>query len=356
MPNLISVGHELGLQRIATRSSVPAVPASLPILPSSGAVRQQQRRARLVGLITNARSHRNKVASGTRLRRTDVIDHAPNSHSELREALELFARRGIDTLAIDGGDGTVRDVLTCAGDLWTSAWPDILLLPSGKTNALALDVGVPVGWSLDQALAATESGQAVWRSPIEVRCTAGNQFKARGFLLGAGAFVDATALAQRTHRAGAFNGVAVGLALGWTIAQTLFGRADTAWRAGRRMGIEFGDDAVRMHACAPDGAAARYLLLVSTLCRLPLGLKPFGDPRSGLKALIVDAPPRQLAAMIGPLLAGWEGRGLERRGYHRVDASHLSVDMETGFVLDGEAFPPEAYQIRQAQALRFLVA
>ena len=59
--------------------------------------------------------------------------------------------------------------------------------------------------------------------PVEILRGDDRRPAARGFLLGMGGFVRATELAQSTHRVGAFNGVAVALSLGWSMAQTLFG-------------------------------------------------------------------------------------------------------------------------------------
>lgn len=349
--------YDFGLQRSPFQPLGPALSAKpVPSGSASPVACSTLERAQRVGLISNPRSHRNKGGSSTLRRHPGVIGRTPQSRAELRDVLVMFARRGISTLAIDGGDGTVRDVLTCAGEIWSTRWPDILLLPRGKTNALALDVGVPAAWSLEEGLAAAARGRYAVRSPLEVVSAGGTGTTVRGFILGVGAFVDATALAQRTHRAGAFNGAAVGLALTWAIAQTLAGGANNPWRAGSRIGLSFDPEADRMHGTVPDGIADRYLLLASTLNRLPIGLKPFGTPRPGLKTLVVDAPPRQLAAMLGPLLAGSEAGWLERRGYHRVDAKHLSVDMDTGFILDGELFPAGAYRISEAQPLRFVIA
>ena len=349
--------YDFGLQRSALQPGGAAIVARALHGPvqTDGAARDGRRKIGLVGLIANPRSHRNKGIASPWSLHSNVIGRAPRTRAELRDVLTMFAERGIDLLAIDGGDGTVRDVLTCAGDVWSSAWPDVLLLPTGKTNALAVDIGVPAQWSLDDALAAAERGRVAIRHPLEIEPAADPGTTVRGFIFGAGAFVDATALAQRTHRVGAFNGIAVGLALGWGITQTLFGGPDSQWRRGSRIRLDFGKRARRMHDTTPDGEGNRYLLLASTLNRLPIGLKPFGKERPGLKTLVVDAPPRRLAAMIGPLLAGSEMPGLERRGYHRVDSDSLSIDIATSFVLDGETFPPGAYHLREAGALRFVV-
>ena len=77
----------------------------------------------------------------------------------------------------------------------------------------------------------------------------------RGFLFGTGAFVSATALAQRTHRVGAFHGVAVTLALGWAVLQTIFGRATSQWRvsSARTNAVSASVTGRRSGAVSPGG-------------------------------------------------------------------------------------------------------
>ncbi|RZM32659.1 MAG: hypothetical protein EOP67_26515, partial [Sphingomonas sp.] len=108
------------------------------------------------GIICNPKSHRNRSSveatkpflSGT------VLAVTPRTQAELAEVLTDFARHGIELLVIDGGDGTIRDVMTAAARVWTGAAPRVAIVPSGKTNALALDLGIPDDWTLDQALTA----------------------------------------------------------------------------------------------------------------------------------------------------------------------------------------------------------
>jgi len=253
---------------------------------------------------------------------------------------------------IDGGDGTIRDVLTAAATVWTGAMPRVAIVPSGKTNALALDLGIPDHWTLDQALAAARDGASIVRRPVEVE-RAGTGQKLRGFLFGAGAFVEATGLAQRAHRAGAFKGFAVGVALSWAIVQTLFGRASGMWRAGNRMHVRY--DSAADAGRVADTDTHRYILLASTLTRMPLGVQPFGAARDGLKTLLVDAPPRWLAAAAPLIVAGSPAKWLDRAGYHRIDTPALDVTMEAGFILDGEVYPGGALTIRQAAPISFVV-
>ena len=345
-----SIYDSLALPRLAFTSSDVGYAR-----PVSGRAYRTGAMPGLVGLIRNPRSRHNVGASPPLVYRPNVISEAPATREALRDTLAMFAARGIDLLVVDGGDGTIRDVLTCAGDSFGARWPDIAILPSGKTNALGIDLGVPAGWTLDAAMDTAVRGHTIQRSPVEIVHRDVARPRVRGFLLGAGGFVDATELAQHTHRAGAFNGLAVGLALAGAIGSTLFGRADNRWRRGSRMALRYSDDARPLHGAATDSDTARYMMLASTLERMPAGLKPFGRPRAGLKSLVVDAPPRGLATSVPFLLAGHEGAWLEDRGYHRIDASAFDVELDAGFILDGETFPGGAYRVAQGAPLRFVV-
>ncbi|WP_170841917.1 diacylglycerol/lipid kinase family protein [Sphingomonas gellani] len=300
-----------------------------------------------VGVILNGRAHRNAgLSNALDGLPAHVAGVAPVSRREMDDALARFAARGVETLIVSGGDGTVRDVLTAAA-MHFRTMPRVAVVPSGKTNALAIDLGVPKGWTLDDAIRAADTGNTVSRAPIVVERIGRREPALRGFLFGAGAFVRATALAQDTHKLGAFNGLAVGLTLTGAVAQTLFGGRNNNWRRGDRMRIELADG-----RCTDRNM---YLLLGSTLTRLPLGIKPFGRARGGLKLLGVDAPPKLLAATVPAVLAGSEARWIEARGYHRADTSAMRLHIDSGFVLDGERYEGGDMMIREGDPIEFLV-
>ena len=88
-----------------------------------------------VGVIYNPRSHRNKgqdLALGDRER---VMLATPEKRGQISSVLADFAQHGIDYLIISGGDGTVRDVLTCGAEVFGDDWPVLAVLPKGKTNS-----------------------------------------------------------------------------------------------------------------------------------------------------------------------------------------------------------------------------
>lgn len=298
------------------------------------------------GVICNPRSHRNRKAEiAHQVPAPDVVLAAPRTHGELAATLTEFAARGIGLLVIDGGDGTIRDVLTAAHDAFGEDMPQVAILPTGKTNALALDLGVPVGWSLDAALAAAQRGGIRRRAPLVVRRPGAVDL--HGFLFGAGAFVRATELAQRTHRAGAFNDFAVALAIVWALLQTLFGRGSSEWRGGEPIRVVAGDDVIA------DGAT--FIMMASTLENLPLGIKPLGPPRPGLKAVVADAPPRRLLSALVRALLGKRGGWLERHGYRHRDFAAAALDVPGGFILDGELYTGGAMELIESAPIHFVV-
>jgi len=88
-----------------------------------------------VGVIYNPRSHRNKGQDLASDPAPHVYVSQPGERSQLPAALRRFADRGIDLLVINGGDGTVRDVLTAGCEVFGENWPTVAVLPKGKTNA-----------------------------------------------------------------------------------------------------------------------------------------------------------------------------------------------------------------------------
>ena len=110
------------------------------------------------GIILNPKSHHNQRSkTGVRMPfATGALVAVPDSLAELGDTLRQFEREKIDLLVIDGGDGTIRDVLTAARGLWPDGLPHVALVPSGKTNARG-GSGCVGPWSSDGPVAARNS-------------------------------------------------------------------------------------------------------------------------------------------------------------------------------------------------------
>jgi len=316
--------------------------------------RSPVRGAPLVGIVRNPRSHRNKGLVPELADCANILIETPRSHAALRETLAGFAARGIDYLAVDGGDGTVRDVLTCGAGVFGEDWPTLVVLPKGKTNALAVDLGLPNVWTLPEAMEAIGRGKAIVRRPLQVALPGDEAQQVQGFILGAGAFTLATQAGQEAHRYGAFNSFAVALTILWGLVQALFGARGNLWRRGTRMRLTRGDGAELPHSRFGE-TDERFVLLASTLERFPLGIRPFGKVRAGLKLAVIDAPVRWMLAILPAIFTGWDRPFMARNGFQRIDVETLELDIADRFILDGEYFPAGRYRLRQGPEVRFVV-
>ncbi len=311
----------------------------------------------LVGLVRNPRSHRNKGHDAALAGRADVLLAEPRTRAELEQSLARFAEAGIDMLAISGGDGTVRDVLTRGAPLFADKWPVIAVLPQGKTNALALDLGVGSRSALADAIAAARRGQFVVRRPIVVSDRDGAARDRWGFIFGAGVFNAAIDAGQVAHRFGAFQSFAIGVTALFGMGQALFGFGRTPWRQLYRMQFNEAATGRLLPHSDPARPDSRYIAGFTTLRRFPLGMKLLAGIEQGqsIGYFMVDAPRRRALALVPAAAMGRHGPSLTRLGMHRGSGEAFDVVLEDGFILDGERFPAGAFRMAAGPELRFVV-
>ena len=335
-------------QLIKTFDSLPL--ASRAPAPLRSVSRVVPRLVPLVGVIRNPRSFRNEGLAPEEAARADVITETTRKRKDLLEVLGRFASAGVDFIAIDGGDGTVRDVLTWGASAFGDDWPPLIVMPKGKTNALAADLGLPPQWSLDRALERAQAGNFARRRALVVAEADDPRARVQGFMLGAGVFTRSISLGQSAHRWGAFNALAVLVTTFWSLAQAFFASADNPWR--QRANIRLTDELGNPIA---GDEARRYVLLSSTLENFPMGLKPFGAMREGLKLAVLDRAWRKSLLRVPLVAFGRQPAQAERLGYHWLAPDSYLMTLEDRFILDGEAFPPGAYRVSLGPELRFVV-
>jgi hypothetical protein len=298
------------------------------------------------GVIHNPLSHANLRREA--LAHPGALFADPASSEELNTALAWFKTERVELLIIDGGDGTVREVLTALPAIYGADPPLLSVVASGKTNILAFDLGIRGSWTVDAALeAASQDGFRVRiRSPLQITRPGSDAPPCRGFFFGAAGFVRATDMAQGLHRSGVVRNASVGLTLAEAVTELMTGAKHGAWSHGEPLSLTV--DA------GPPRCGRRLVTLATTLERLPFALRPFGPARHGLKFLDVDAPPRRMARALPTVLWGRNERWLGAHGYRRGDARELRLSLEGSVVLDGEVFPGGDMILSEAPALRFL--
>jgi diacylglycerol kinase family enzyme len=151
-----------------------------------------------IGIVNNPRAARNRRHPETRdrlarLLGTDGEVRDADTPEALAAALAAFRAAGVDTLGINGGDGTSHVVLTAAVRAWAGRpLPRLLVLRGGTMNTLAAnhDLAGSPERVLHEVLAARRSGRPVPSQERDLLRVEADREEARfGFLFGTGAAV-----------------------------------------------------------------------------------------------------------------------------------------------------------------------
>ena len=253
--------------------------------------------------------------------------------ADLSGKLEAARDAGVDTILIDGGDGTVREVLSRLPQLWGSRLPRIALLPHGNTNLIAREVGGVAPNRLSELLARLDQGPELKECRRALlRLDRSGLEPMRGFILGWGAYAEGTRIAREEITARGTGQVA--RAAIRTLGRGLIGVERRRLRVGVKATLHVDG--------APRERGPRLLGLATTLQgKLVAGFDPFwGNGPGPLRWLDVRAPGHRLA-LAAPFLAyGRPLAWMTRSGYASGRARRLELTLKTAFVMDGELFDP----------------
>jgi diacylglycerol kinase (ATP) len=314
-----------------------------------------------IGLISNPRSQRNRrglqelrqILAGT----PEIIHGATEGRGELDEVLADFARRGVDLLLINGGDGTVQSVLTCLFEQHPFETPPLLgILPRGTANTTAADVGLrgKTAAALSRVIAASRGGiiahHVVERPILRIENLAGGMPQ-RGMMFGAGAIPDAIELCNRQVYARGLKGE---FGIGVTLAALLLGSV-----LGRRSnGVLRPHDIGVILDGGSENRADRLLVLATTLHRLVLGSRPFWNyDAHPIRYTSIAYPPTHLLRAAPKVLYGWGRSTLCPEVYDSKGARRIVLRLDAPFTLDGETFhplPDQPVVITAADQVRFV--
>lgn len=308
-----------------------------------------------VGLIRNPYSQRNRALTPPAAPLVapdgiELIQIEPGSKQELPEIVAAMQRHGVTHLVIDGGDGTLRDVMSALPPAYGDALPTLSICAGGNANLTSADVGAaghgPEALkALLASLAVPGAGQRTRRRPIEVRWPDGSHAPVLGFFVGTAGFYRGWKLAVGPIRdRGFLHSAGITVAVASAAWQTLFGGKANEWRAGRPMDVRIDAQPVR--------EGQRFVFLATTLHRLVGSLWPFYDyGECSIRWLDVDAPPPRFASAIPALLRGRPTAWMRASGAYRGGgAERIELRIETPLVVDGEAFTPGAYGIVELHA------
>jgi hypothetical protein len=307
---------------------------------------------RRIGIISNPGSHRN-LRGMTGLREmiegdADLIHAETDEMADLPEILADFARREVGLILINGGDGTTQAVMTAVlnDGVAGETPPSLAVLPAGRTNLIAHNIGLKgrPREGLARLLARRRAGLPLEEisHPVLSLDPGDGGPATHGMFMGGAAFYRGTMMGRMSfHPVGAAGSMVVGLSLGLAVLRALVGRPGGILQ-GHPMTLSSDGD--------PADARERdyFLVLVTTLDRLIMGLTPFWDDGAGdgegdgpLRLTTVTYPPSRLARALLPLARGRPRPWMAASGYASRRLDKLTLLSACPIVFDGQIFIPD---------------
>ena len=288
----------------------------------------------------------------------DIFHYEVEKAEQIGEAMKTIARIRPRLLVINGGDGTVQGALTELhnGDHFGDSTPPVAVLPNGKTNLIALDLGAqgdPIV-ALQRFLDLAKSDLAphlVQRELIALRCGPDAQRPVIGMFLGGAGLADTMLYCRdRIYPLGLPNGFSHFITAVAVMLRGLLG-----WKADF---LPPEPQPLQVSASRGEPLTGRFALLaVTTLEKLLLGSDIRGERKGTLKMIAIEQRP---GSMIRGLMAGVAGRLGQRklRGVHVEEADEISIEGErSDVILDGETFTAvtgRPIHLSRAQPLSFV--
>jgi diacylglycerol kinase family enzyme len=298
----------------------------------------------LVALLSNPHSTGNKSSlpkvRGFCARNPDIFHYEVEEIGQVAEALETIARVKPRILVINGGDGTVQSALTelYHGGHFEGAPPPVAVLPNGKTNLIALDLGSegdPIH-ALQRILDVAKGDMTphvVARELIALSDGSDNARPVLGMFLGGAGLAETILYCRHTiYPLGLPNGFSHFIAAIAVILTEVFGlRGKYLPPSSKPVSVSF------IRKGELQGIFS--VLIVTTLEKLLLGSQTAKSHAKGkLKFMAVDDRAKPLIRAIWTAFMGKLGNS-HVNGIHLQHGDMIRIDSErSSVVLDGEVF------------------
>ena len=301
-----------------------------------------------IALLSNPRSTGN-IAQLPRIREycadhPDVFHYEVEHAHQIGEAMRTIAQVRPTVLAINGGDGTVQAALTelYNGGHFGDNPPPVAVLPSGKTNLIALDLGArgdPIE-TLERLIALAQSDLAphtVARELIALRhgVPGLDDKPVIGMFLGGAGLADIMLYCRdKIYPLGLPNGLAHAITGFAVFLKLLFGMKSRHFPPDPKP-LAF---SVRQQ----QQVSGRFsLMAVTTLDKLLLSGELHGERRGALKLIAVEEKLSSVLRAFFAALVGKLGRS-DVRGVHFEEADQITIEGDSSrMILDGETFSAE---------------
>jgi hypothetical protein len=271
----------------------------------------------------------------------DIFHYEVEHVEQIGQALKTIARVKPNVLVINGGDGTVQAALTelYHGGHFGDRRPPVAVLPNGKTNLIALDLGAegdPIA-ALERVLELARSDMSphiVERELIQLSDGSVGARPVLGMFLGGAGLADIILFCRhKIYPLGLPNGISHVLTFLAVVVSILFGV-----RAGF---LPPRPTPVKVSVLKHGELQGQFaLLMVTTLQRLLLNREMPGAGRTlgAMQMMAIERSPSTLLRVLVAAVRGRLGRSsvsgvhVERGDEIRIEGDHSSV------ILDGELF------------------
>ncbi len=303
----------------------------------------------LIALLSNPRSTGNRSLL-PRVRsfcaqHSEIFHYEVEDVSQIGDALRTIARVNPRVLVVNGGDGTVQTTLTelYHGGHFEGTPPPVAVLPNGKTNLIALDLGAtgdPIA-ALERVLEIARTGveeHVVSRELISLSNGEDDHRPVLGMFLGGAGLADSILFCRnKVYPLGLPNGLSHALTFLAVVLSLIVGiRAAFLPPRPRPLTVSL------LRQGVIQGSFA--LLIVTTLQKMLLNTQTStSDQRpGGLKLMMVNHSPVSLVRAIAAGVSGklghhaMAGVHVERGDEIRIEGDRSSV------ILDGEIFEARA--------------
>lgn len=270
----------------------------------------------------------------------DIFHYEVEEVEQIGEAIRTIAMVSPRVVAINGGDGTVQAALTeiYSGGHFEGVIPPVAVLPNGKTNLIALDLGAegdPIQ-ALERVVELVGSGR-IEDHVVERQLIAldrGGDRPVLGMFLGGAYLADVMLYCRhRIYPLGLPNGLSHFLAAVLGLVAIIFGLG------GGRLPPK--PEALTVSLIRQGEFKGKFsLLIVTTLEKLLLTIRT-GDSSGAnghMKLLAVD---RSVGALFRMLGATWRGTLGQKplEGVHFQQGDEIRIEGErSNVILDGEIF------------------
>ena len=315
-----------------------------------------------IALLSNPKSTGN-LAQLPRIRafcaeHTDIFHYEVERADQIGEAMRTIARISPAVLAINGGDGTVQAALTelYNGGHFVDGTPPVAVLPSGKTNLIALDLGAqgdPVD-ALEKLLDIARADLAPHLVARELISLSGGESGITpviGMFLGGAGLADVMLYCrERIYPLGLPNSVSHFITAIAVVLRQVF---------GLRASFLPPEPAPLSVSVRREGAiTGRFaFLFVTTLEKLLLSGEVGSHGNGPLKFVAVEQKPVSMLRAFFASLMGRLGR-TKLAGVHVEEADEIAIEGEASqVILDGETFRAgvgKPILLKPAQPLSFV--